>query len=525
MSIYLTDKVKVHPVYEPDEDRRRSLFSVLLVAILVLCVPVFFYTILEIYFGNAIPKIDLGFETDSLKQLAIATGSMSVLAFVAFLLNRAKKLPALRVAAAVFILAVTVFIFLSDTPEEVISGRTSFVLLVPIFLASVLVYPASGVIVAFLEMLAFLLIAPQHLAINNFSLALIYFFAIICWVSAHSAESAIATALREGTKSKTIFASTADGLVVFDVNGKVVQVNGAGLKMLSGKEPAELLQATDRTESQDGVWKIELENGRTLAITKAPILEENRNVGTILGLRDFTREAAVERMQKAIIGVVSHELRTPAAVIKGIVDLQSRKKIDDVETAQAIETIGRNTQRLLLLINDLLDRASLEAGTLKLVKSPFSIDSLIGKVKDIAIPLLEDKDGKVDLCFKVDDALPHWMLGDVNRLWQVMANLVNNGIKFTDSGTVKVSLYPYDLAHWIIEVKDTGIGIPETVLEFIFEPLRRAPDFAVRRHQGAGLGLSITRELVNLMGGSIEVKSKAGEGSTFRVKLPMEDAV
>ncbi|MGA7606129.1 MAG: PAS domain-containing sensor histidine kinase [Anaerolineales bacterium] len=522
----MTDKVKVHPVYEPDEDRRRSLFSVLLVAILVLCVPVFFYTILEIYFGNAMPKIDLGFETDSLKQLAIATGSMSVLAFVAFLLNRAKKLPALRVAAAVFILAVTVFIFLSDTPEEVISGRTSFVLLVPIFLASVLVYPASGVIVAFLEMLAFLLIAPEHLSINNFSLALIYFFAIICWVSAHSAESAIATALREGTKSKTIFASTADGLVVFDVNGKVMQINGAGLKMLSGKEPAELLQATNRTESQNGAWKIELENGRTLAVTKAPMLEENRNVGTVLGLRDFTREAAVERMQKAIIGVVSHELRTPAAVIKGIVDLlQSQKRINDTETAQAIENIGRNIQRLLLLINDLLDRASLESGTLKLVRSPFSIASLIGKVKDIAIPLLEDKDGKVDLCFIVDDALPRWMLGDVNRLWQVMTNLVNNGIKFTDSGTVKVSLYPCGRTHWIIEVSDTGIGIPETVLEFIFEPLRRGPDFAVRRHQGAGLGLSITKELVNLMGGSIEVKSKAGEGSTFRVKLPMEKAV
>jgi signal transduction histidine kinase len=85
-------------------------------------------------------------------------------------------------------------------------------------------------------------------------------------------------------------------------------------------------------------------------------------------------------------------------------------------------------------------------------------------------------------------------------------------------------LYPYDPAHWIIEVKDTGIGISETVLEFIFEPLRRAPDFAVRRRQGAGLGLSITKELVNLMGGSIEVKSKAGKGSTFRVKLPIEEA-
>ena len=189
-----------------------------------------------------------------------------------------------------------------------------------------------------------------------------------------------------------------------------------------------------------------------------------------------------------------------------------------------MRTIGRNTQRLLLLINDLLDRASLEAGTLKLVKSPFSIDSLIAKVKDIAIPLLEDKDGKVDLCFKVDDALPRWMLGDVNRLWQVMANLVNNGIKFTDSGIVKVSLYPCGQTHWVIEVNDTGIGIPETVLEFIFEPIRRAPDYTVRQHQGAGLGLSITKELVSLMGGSIEVKSKVGEGSTFRTKLPMEEA-
>jgi signal transduction histidine kinase len=134
---------------------------------------------------------------------------------------------------------------------------------------------------------------------------------------------------------------------------------------------------------------------------------------------------------------------------------------------------------------------------------------------------LEDKEGTVELSFDVDGALPPMLSGDVNRLWQIMVNLISNGIKFTDKGSVNVRLFAPDQSHWEIEVRDTGIGIPQGVMEFIFEPLRRAPDYATRRHPGAGLGLSITKELVSMMGGSIEVESKVGVGSLFRVRLPI----
>jgi signal transduction histidine kinase len=520
MDIHLADSLKIHAVYQPDEERRASLFSVLLVAVLALCAPVSIYALAVIYFGDAVPRIDAGFHTNNLTGIAVAASSMSLLAGAAFLLNRARKLPAPRLAASLFIIAITAFIVLSDSPAQVIAGRTSFMLLLPVFLASVLVFPAASVTVAILEMLALVILAPGNAAISNFSLVMIYFFALLAWASAHSGESAIAAALRESTKNKTILESAADGLVVFDLNGEVVQLNAAAHRLLNEMAPPELLRAVNQTESQNDVWKIEGE-GRTLAITKARMLENGRAVGTVLGIRDFTREVMIERMKDAILGVVSHELRTPAAAIKGYVDVLKTEGVSGDQAREAVEIISRNVQRLLFLINDLLDRASIQAGKLKIINGRFSVAALVDRVKEVVEDQLEDKEGTVELSFDVDGALPATLLGDINRLLQIMVNLIGNGIKFTDKGTVNVRMFAPDQNHWEIEVRDTGMGIPEGVMEFIFEPLRRAPDYSTRTHPGAGLGLSIIKELVTMMGGSIEVESQVGKGSIFRVRLPI----
>lgn len=524
--LHFADNLKIHPIYQPDEERRARLFSVLLVCVFVLCAPVAVYAISVLYFGNAIPKIDLGFQEDNLTGVAIAAGATSIFALIAFLLNRARKLPLPRVVASLFIIAITAFVVLSDTPAEVIAGRTSYMLLVPIFLTSVLVHSAAGVLVAILEIVTFLALAPEQAAMvtgpatfSNFTLVMMYFFALLTWASAHSAESAIAAALRESTKNTTILESAADGLVVFDLDGRAVQINSAAKRLLNEGSPADLLRAITATEGQDGVWRVEWRS-RILSVTKAPIVENGQAVGTVLGIRDYSREVAVERMKDAILGVVSHELRTPASAIKGYIDLIRSGVIGGDTLKEAIENIGYNVQRLLFLINDLLDRASIQAGKLKILNSRFSVASLVERVKDVVANQLEDKEGKVGLSFVVDGDIPEMMVGDVNRLWQCMVNLVNNGLKFTDKGSVDVHLFVPDPEHWAIEVKDTGIGIPENVFEFIFEPLRRAPDYATRDHQGAGLGLSITKELVTLMEGNINVESKVGEGSIFRITLP-----
>ena len=521
---HLTDSIKVRPIYEADLDRRRSLFGVLLMATLILYVPLFVCNLLAIYFGQAIPKLDTAFKLDGV-PMVVVSGSLSLLTLVGFFLNRAKRLSAIRASAAVCILILTAFIFLSDAPEQFVAGRTSFMLLVPIFLASVLVYPASGLIVALLEMLVFLVIAPAHAVINIFSLVLIYFFSIMTWISAHSAESAIAAALREGTKNKSIFSSTADGLIVYDPEGKPIQINQSALKMLDGMDPLDLLKAVVG-ESETGIWKIGTKNGRTLAVTKAAMIEEGQNAGTVLGARDFTREVMVEKMKDAILGIISHELRTPAAAIKGAVDVLrfSNEAFSAATVAVMIGTVNTNVQRLLLLLNNLLDQASLQAGTLKFIKSPFSISSLIAKVQDVVLPQLEEKAGRVELQFQVEEHLPNWLVGDANRLWQIMVNLIGNAVKFTDTGEVCVRLGLPQPDRWTIEVSDTGIGIPAPVLEFIFEPIRRAPDYATRKYQGAGLGLSITKQLVTLMKGNIDVRSTVGQGSVFTVTLPMEAA-
>jgi signal transduction histidine kinase len=192
--------------------------------------------------------------------------------------------------------------------------------------------------------------------------------------------------------------------------------------------------------------------------------------------------------------------------------------------SRASERIMSNVKRLLEIVSDLLDQSQIEAGKLSLHVAPFRPTDLLENAHITMEKIAADK----GLAFNVelDQALPRFINGDIARLQQILVNLANNSIKFTEKGSVGINLSLVDAKHWKMEVKDTGIGIPQEEIGHIFEAFRQVDSTVTRKYGGFGLGLSIVKQLAELMGGTVSVKSKIGEesGSTFIVILPLEEA-
>jgi polar amino acid transport system substrate-binding protein len=161
----------------------------------------------------------------------------------------------------------------------------------------------------------------------------------------------------------------------------------------------------------------------------------------------------------------------------------------------------------------------MEAGKMTIKMAPFRPAELLENLHSVMDKTASDKG--LSLNSEIDDNLPESLNGDASRLQQILVNLVNNAIKFTDRGSITVKLFhPYQ-NKWGIEVSDTGRGIPESEVPYIFDTFRQVEGTATRVHGGFGLGLSIVKQLVTLMNGDIKVKSSPEEGTTFIVTLPM----
>jgi signal transduction histidine kinase len=185
-----------------------------------------------------------------------------------------------------------------------------------------------------------------------------------------------------------------------------------------------------------------------------------------------------------------------------------------------MERLRENGQRLLTLINDLLDLTRMESGRLEMTQKPFSprtlAEQITAQMESLAVV------GSLKFQTQVSPDLPMTLLGDEKRVEQVIVNLLSNAFKFTKEGSVTLEMKP-DLAEqtWSIAVTDTGIGIPPHAVNIIFEEFRQLDGSYARAYKGSGLGLAIARNLVRVMGGIISVKSTLGSGSTFTVVLPM----
>jgi PAS domain S-box-containing protein len=235
---------------------------------------------------------------------------------------------------------------------------------------------------------------------------------------------------------------------------------------------------------------------------------------------------AANRAKDEFLANMGHELRTPLSGIIGMSALLQDTQLDP-QQRQYVRTVNRSARALLTIINDLLDFSNIETGRLSIEKNPFDLKFAVEDVIQVLAPRAREK--MLDLTVNYPPDVPRRVIGDAGRIRQVLTNLVDNAIKFTDQGRVAVTVECLDLAggqagdraQVRLTVEDTGGGIPAEGIERVFEKFTQLDASPSRRHGGAGLGLAISKQLVELMDGSMGVRSRPGEGSAFWLLLPL----
>ena len=230
---------------------------------------------------------------------------------------------------------------------------------------------------------------------------------------------------------------------------------------------------------------------------------------------------AANRAKSTFLANMSHEIRTPLNAVLGFTDLL-RKGADTspAERVDWLSTIHGSGQHLLSLINDILDISKIEAGQLEMDRIPHDPTQVIAETASLLRPRAFEKGIELELVFETP--FPRVLVGDPTRLRQVLMNLAGNAIKFTDKGFVRiVAALRQEPARLVVDVVDTGMGIPADKLGAIFDPFVQADPSVTRKFGGTGLGLAISRRIANAMGGDITVKSQQGLGSVFSLLVPV----
>ncbi len=227
------------------------------------------------------------------------------------------------------------------------------------------------------------------------------------------------------------------------------------------------------------------------------------------------------RLKSEFLATMSHELRTPLNAIIGYAQILLGGMAGPLNQKQHDfhERLLLNGKNLLKLIDDILDISKIEAGRLDLIKQPITLqtwlDQIVAQMRGLA-----DQKG-LEFQVALDDRLPTVLVGDADRLKQIVVNLLSNAFKFTDTGYVRLEVRRQSEHTWALAVSDTGAGIPAHAQEYIFDEFRQVDGTTQRQHGGTGLGLAIVRNLTLMMAGNVRVQSELGKGSTFTVLLPL----
>ncbi len=270
-----------------------------------------------------------------------------------------------------------------------------------------------------------------------------------------------------------------------------------------------------------GLAALALAHIRLLADRQNRRLTEERRLAELTLRESHAAALDASRAKSRFLATVGHEMRTPLNAILGMLELVLRGEPAG-ERREYLRTARLSGDQLLRLINDLLDLATIESATQTLKARPFSLLSLLEGCIDSLEPRARQKG--LDLSFEMVEGVPDGVRGDVARVRQVLLNLLDNAIKFTDEGRVYVSVRPAEGSpeQLHFQVSDTGIGIAPQDRERIFEPFTQADSSDTRRHGGTGLGLAICRQLVERMRGRLWLESEVGRGSTFHVEIELQ---
>ncbi|QPC84952.1 response regulator [Phototrophicus methaneseepsis] len=257
---------------------------------------------------------------------------------------------------------------------------------------------------------------------------------------------------------------------------------------------------------------------RTIAESYARALERQQAEHMLIKARDEAVRTAQMRAQ--FVANMSHEIRTPMTGTLGMLELLLETQLDEIQREFALEAFN-SSSRLLNIINDILDYSKLETGQVVLGIESLDVKAIVNEVKVTLLPQLKDK--PVELETVIDPSLPYRVFGDATRIRQVLMNLAGNAVKFTQKGQVfirvEVTRAIDDVVYLRFSVQDTGMGIAEDKINRIFDSFIQADGSTTRKFGGSGLGLSISKQLVELMGGHIFVESEVDEGSTFSFVL------
>lgn len=266
---------------------------------------------------------------------------------------------------------------------------------------------------------------------------------------------------------------------------------------------AELLKINETLEQRVAARTVELKSARDEAMAAKRIADEN------------------SRLKSEFLATMSHELRTPMNAIEGFTGIILKRMAGtdyNEKTARYLEKIKSNSKRLLGLINDFLDLSRIESGRYELAYLPIAPHTLAQQWRETLSVLADNKGLTFDV--DVDPELPVTIYGDEESLSKIVINLVGNAIKFTEQGLVKLSLQKHNQV-MVLQVSDTGMGIPPHAREYIFEEFRQVDQSSKRQHGGTGLGLAIVQRLVRAMNGTVTLESEVGVGSTFTVQIPI----
>ncbi|MEH2408379.1 response regulator [Nostoc sp.] len=350
-----------------------------------------------------------------------------------------------------------------------------------------------------------------------------------------------------------IIDNLADGLLVTNTIGQITRFNPALLKMfqlgdidikgkdcgeISQAEIADLVKQTHKQSREIFTAEINLAAGRvgqalaTTIFKEASKSEAARWLGSVILIRDITAEKEIDQMKTDFISTVSHELRTPLTSVLGFASIIKEKLETDVfpmlstedrKLQKTIKRVGDNlniivseAERLTSLINDVLDIAKMEAGKVEWQMQPLDPSELLDWATNSTAGLFETNG--LQLVCEIEPGLPQ-IVGDRNRLLQVLINLISNAVKFTESGSV-ICRVKQENEGVCISVIDTGVGITAEDQPKVFEKFRQVGDTLTDKPKGTGLGLPICKQIVDHHGGKIWVESEPGKGSTFSFIIP-----